>query len=173
MSSGLCRGSICPARVPPQARWSCSAPGFKTWQHFLWCQQQCVQNISFYWWLLIRVEYISSYFFKFELSWFVWCLEFVSKLGDFGLARILAESDMFAQTHVGTVRQDRTAIESKIHCNLSSNYLEPDSLLFILQPYYMSPEQVKESKYNEKSDIWSFGCLIYEMAALVCFSLLK
>ena len=58
------------------------------------------------------------------------------KLGDFGLARVLAESSMFAQTHVGT-------------------------------PYYMSPEQVKESKYNEKSDIWSFGCLIYEMAALV------
>lgn len=57
------------------------------------------------------------------------------KLGDFGLARILNEDSVFAQTHVGT-------------------------------PYYMSPEQIKESKYNEKSDIWSAGCLLYEMAAL-------
>ena len=33
-------------------------------------------------------------------------------------------------------------------------------------PYYMSPEQIKESNYDAKTDIWSLGCVLYEIVAL-------
>ena len=30
-------------------------------------------------------------------------------------------------------------------------------------PLYLAPEIVREIKYTEKVDIWSFGCIIYEL----------
>ena len=33
-------------------------------------------------------------------------------------------------------------------------------------PYYLSPELWEEKPYNNKSDIWSLGCILYEMCTL-------
>ncbi|PNW87779.1 hypothetical protein CHLRE_01g001800v5 [Chlamydomonas reinhardtii] len=33
-------------------------------------------------------------------------------------------------------------------------------------PYYLSPEICQNRKYNQKSDIWSLGCVLYELATL-------
>jgi NIMA (never in mitosis gene a)-related kinase len=30
-------------------------------------------------------------------------------------------------------------------------------------PFYLSPEMCEEKPYNEKSDVWSLGCALYEM----------
>ena len=33
-------------------------------------------------------------------------------------------------------------------------------------PYYISPEQIDNNQYHEKSDVWACGCLLYEMCTL-------
>ena len=33
-------------------------------------------------------------------------------------------------------------------------------------PYYASPEIWKEKPYDNKSDLWSLGCVLYEMITL-------
>ena len=33
-------------------------------------------------------------------------------------------------------------------------------------PYYASPEVWQDRPYNNKSDIWSLGCVLYELIAL-------
>jgi len=44
--------------------------------------------------------------------------------------------------------------------------LNPNSFAktFVGTPYYLSPEICEEKPYNEKSDVWALGCILYEMA---------
>ena len=54
------------------------------------------------------------------------------RIGDLGVAKVLAETTNFAHTMVGT-------------------------------PYYLSPEMAEEKPYNEKSDVWALGCVLYQL----------
>ena len=38
--------------------------------------------------------------------------------------------------------------------------------LIIGTPYYISPEMCEGKTYDDKSDIWALGCIVYEMACL-------
>ena len=37
---------------------------------------------------------------------------------------------------------------------------------FVGTPYYLSPEVCENRPYNLASDLWSLGCIIYEMCTL-------
>ena len=39
-------------------------------------------------------------------------------------------------------------------------------ILVIGTPYYISPEMCEGKTYDDKSDIWALGCIVYEMACL-------
>ncbi|RKP12123.1 kinase-like domain-containing protein, partial [Piptocephalis cylindrospora] len=49
-----------------------------------------------------------------------------------------------------------------------SRSLQSDDLAqtYVGTPYYMSPEVVSRSAYNEKSDMWALGCLVYQICTL-------
>ena len=57
------------------------------------------------------------------------------RIGDLGLAKVLALQNDYAHTIVGT-------------------------------PYYLSPELLQGQPYNQKSDVWALGCVLYELMML-------
>jgi eukaryotic-like serine/threonine-protein kinase len=69
------------------------------------------------------------------------------KILDFGLAKLKTEKDGGSQTEVGTV----------------SGGTEPGVVLGTMG--YMSPEQVRGKAADKRSDIFSFGTILYEMLA--------
>jgi serine/threonine protein kinase len=69
------------------------------------------------------------------------------KLGDFGLAKRIHSTSVMTEDEI----QDLTS-------SMSTGFV--GSIL------YSSPEMIKNHKYTEKSDIWSLGCVIYELLCL-------
>lgn len=52
--------------------------------------------------------------------------------------------------------------------DLNVSKIAQDGMLYTQTgtPYYASPEVWQEKPYDNKSDIWSLGCIIYEMCSL-------
>ena len=77
----------------------------------------------------------------------------VVKLADLGLVKRVDESD--AQ------RECRECGVSNVSCASCSNGRMRSK---VGTPYYVAPEIVRGDAYGLKSDVWSLGCLLYELA---------
>ncbi|MEJ2110416.1 MAG: protein kinase [Acidobacteriota bacterium] len=69
------------------------------------------------------------------------------KVLDFGLARMF----------------DDTETDAGVLPNPASNLSQSDLSLLKGTPSYMSPEQLQGSGVDKRSDIWAFGCILYEL----------
>jgi eukaryotic-like serine/threonine-protein kinase len=67
------------------------------------------------------------------------------KVLDFGLAKIFAETETRAGMHPAAI------------------FSESDRSLAMGTPSYMSPEQARGDAVDKRSDIWAFGCILYEL----------
>jgi hypothetical protein len=70
------------------------------------------------------------------------------KLVDFGLAKVLGESRAGAATAAATATS-----------------LDPFGGAVLGTPAYMSPEQARGAAVDQRTDVWAFGCVLFEMLA--------
>ena len=73
------------------------------------------------------------------------------------LHRDLKSANVFIQldglTKLGDLNVSKIAQDGLLHTQTGT-------------PYYASPEVWKDQPYDYKSDIWSLGCVLYEMTTL-------
>lgn len=83
----------------------------------------------------------------------------IKSLHDLGiLHRDLKSANIFL-TQDGTIKIGDLNVSKISKCNLAKTQTGT--------PYYASPEVWKGMSYDKKCDIWSMGCVIYELCALV------
>ena len=83
----------------------------------------------------------------------------VVKLGDLGLGRFFSSKTTAAHS-LGIYIASPQCFTIVCGCWPS---LSLSLLCSVGTPYYMSPERIHERGYNFQSDIWSLGCLLYEV----------
>jgi Tol biopolymer transport system component len=75
------------------------------------------------------------------------CLDGSVKVLDFGLAKALSD--------------DASGGDSKHLPTMTGSAMRPGTI--VGTPAYMSPEQARGDAVDRRTDIWSFGCVLYEM----------
>jgi serine/threonine-protein kinase TTK/MPS1 len=72
------------------------------------------------------------------------------KLIDFGISSVILENQtsIYKESPIGTF-----------------GYMSPETLTLRTAPIYKDKEKRKVIKYNCKTDIWSLGCILYDMAS--------
>jgi len=88
------------------------------------------------------------------LSWLVWMQEPHSKFSWVQPANVFV-------TKEGTVKLGDLGLGR----SFSSRTLEATSV--VGTPYYMAPEVMNNSPYSYPADVWSLGCVIYELCNLI------
>jgi eukaryotic-like serine/threonine-protein kinase len=73
------------------------------------------------------------------------------KVLDFGLAKALTEGD-----------------EQNLSQALTLTALSSEQGRILGTPAYMSPEQARGQRVDEQTDIWAFGCVLYELLTTKC-----
>ncbi|OLP78100.1 Serine/threonine-protein kinase Nek8 [Symbiodinium microadriaticum] len=90
----------------------------------------------------------------------------VSKRADMAAADIggrLIDTDEHPGLSADLVQPDGNALPENVARVLSNTSF---AHTFVGTPYYLSPEICEERPYNELSDVWAFGCVVYEMCTL-------
>jgi NIMA (never in mitosis gene a)-related kinase 1/4/5 len=74
--------------------------------------------------------------------------------------RDLKSANIFLQGPEGCIAKLGDMNVSKVTNSHGLNYTQTGT------PYYASPEVWRDEPYGPKSDIWSLGCVLFEMSTL-------
>jgi serine/threonine protein kinase len=77
------------------------------------------------------------------------------------LAMELVEGESLAQRLAKVLRTDTPEADSDHSSTLTQPMTRAGQILGT--PVYMSPEQARGGEAGKQSDIWAFGCVLYEM----------
>ncbi|XP_059158422.1 serine/threonine-protein kinase Nek1-like [Physella acuta] len=94
------------------------------------------------------------------LDWFVQLCLAIKHIHDRKILHRDIKSQNIFLTHTGTVQLGDFGIAKVLNSTAQLAHT------CIGTPYYLSPEIVENMPYNNKSDIWSMGCVLYELTTL-------